>query len=140
MLPERHQASALCKHQGPDAVILIGGLNGHNLHCAELLFADGSSEDETWRWQTLTSMHKTRVKPGLLLQSDNATIQQILVAGGCDQTAELLTISCKNTLDRGQWTFIRPLVNEFYDITLVCFNDRISAFSMRHFVLILSFS
>ncbi len=132
----RHGASALCVKQTPDAVLVVGGTAGK---CAELLYGDTSQAGQSWRWRTLSPMHERRFKPGMLLLTDDEQIQRILVAGGRESTAELLTIACTNTSDRGQWTLIAPLSKLFNETSLVCFNGRILAFGKCHLCLILSF-
>ncbi len=135
----REGASALCVKQAPDVVLVIGGNNGNTLNCAELLYGDASQAGQPWRWRALSPMHKTRLGPGMLLLSGNEEIQRILVAGGYGQSAELLTISCTDTADSGQWTLIAPLSKPFSRSALVCFNGRIFAFGRCRFCLILSF-
>ncbi len=105
----RSGASALCVKQAPDVVLVVGGFKNKSLNCAELLYDDASQAGQPWRWRQLSPMHETCERPGMLLLSGNEEIQRILVAGGSNQTAELLTIACRNTSDRGQWTSIAPL-------------------------------
>ncbi len=98
----RHGASALCVKQAPDAVLFVGGTAGQYV---ELLCGDASQAGQSWRWRKLSPMHERRFHLLLVhLVSDNEENQRILVAGGCNQTVELLTIACKTTSDRGQWT------------------------------------
>ncbi len=120
----RCNASALCVNQAPDIVLVVGG------YCkdAELLYVDASQEGQQWQWRKLSSMHNMRVKPGVLLLSDIGDTKRVLVAGGWENTAELLTVRCTNTGDRGQWTLIAPLSTSFNTTSLVCFNTRILAF------------
>ncbi len=122
----RWKASALCVDQTPDVVLVVGGANDHNyLNCAELLYP--SQTGQPWRWRTLTPMHERRYQPGMLLLSGNEEIQKIVVAGGCKNTAELLTLTWRNTADLGQWTLIAPPPEHFDTTSLVCFNDCILA-------------
>ncbi len=132
----RSGASALCVKQAPDVVLVVGGCKNKFLNCAELLYDDASQAGQPWRWRQLSPMHESRLEPGVLLLSDNEDIQRILVAGGSNQTAELLTISCTNRADHGQWTSIAPFSRKFYETSLVCFNGRILAFGMCSFCLI----
>ncbi len=132
-------ASALCIKQTPDTVLVAGGFSGSKVNCAWLLFSDAGQPGQPWRWRTLTPMREAREEPGMILLNDDEKIQRILVAGGCTKNAELLTIACTNTSDRGQWTFIAPLSKSFRPTLLVCFNGRILAFGRRSFLLILSF-
>ncbi len=132
----RDGASALCVKQDPDAVFVVGGTAGT---CAELLCGDSSQTGQPWHWRTLLPMHESRFKPGMILLTDDGQIQRILVACGCRNTTEMLTIACTNTSDRGQWTLIAPLSKCFYETSLVWFNSRILAFGKCHLCLILSF-
>ncbi len=128
-LPTARQcASAICVKQTPDVVVVVGGVNKSRLNCTELLYGNASQTGQSWRWRTLTSMHEAREKSGVLLLNDGEEIQRILVAGGRNQTAEVLKISCTNAEDRGQWTLIAPLSSAFNETSLVCFNGRILAF------------
>ncbi len=133
----RRFASALCVKQTPYAVLVVGGSAGK---CVELLCGDASQAGQSWRWRTLSPMHESRFKPGVLLLTDDEQIQRILVAGGVSNTTEMLTIACANAADRGQWTLIAPLSKLFEETSLVCFNGRILALGKCHLCLILSFS
>ncbi len=45
--------------------------------------------------------------------SNTGESKQILVVGGWENTTEILTLSCTNTTDRGQWTQNAPLSEKF---------------------------
>ncbi len=132
-------ASALCIKQTPDTVLVSGGFSGSKVNCAWLLYSDAGQAGQPWCWRTLTPMREAREKPGVLLLNDDEEIQKILVAGGCNQTAELLTISCLDTADSGQWTLIAPLSKPFNGSSLVWFDGCMLAFGRCRSCLILSF-
>ncbi len=134
----RRSASALCVKQTPDVVLVVGGYGKKCLNFAELLYGDASQAGQPWCWRTISQMHESRMRPGMLLLSGNEEIQRILVAGGCDQSAELLTIACTDTADSGQWTLIAPLSKPF-NATLVWFHGRLLAFGRCRCCLILAF-
>ncbi len=125
----RRGASALCVKQTPDVVLTVGGYNVNSwLNCAELLYAHTRQTDQPWRWRTLSLMHEWRTKPGMRLLPGCEDTQRILLAGGDRKTAELLTISCTDAKDQGQWTLIAPLSKRFYKPSLLFFNGRVLAF------------
>ncbi len=124
----RSGASALCVNQNLNAVLVAGSYS--YLNCADFLYVDATQAGQPWRWRTLAPMHQSGVKPGMLLLNGSEESQRILVAGGYTRTTELLTISCINSADRGQWTLITPLSAPFDNTFLVCFNGRLFAIGM----------
>ncbi len=129
----RRCASALHINHTADFVLVIGGWTNRDQSCAELLYANQIGQP--WRWRTLTPMHECRAKAGMLLLSGNEELQRILVVGGFKETTEILTISCTNTKDRGQWTQLAPSSKKFFETSLVFFNGRILAIGMFHMCL-----
>ncbi len=99
--------------------------------CAEILFqSDDGSGNETWRWRTIAPMNNRRRQAGILSLDHlgDVNVQRVLVAGGNNDTAEILTISCSDEADTGQWTLIEPLKWKFGSTTLTIVDSRILAF------------
>ncbi len=129
----RRCASALHLNHTPDFVHVIGGWTNRDRNWAKLLYA--SQRGQPWRWRTLTSMQECRTKAGMLLLSGDEKTQRILVVGGHRDTTELLTISCTNTQDRGQWTLLAPSSKFLFQAHLLFFNGRILAIGRFHMYL-----
>ncbi len=130
----RYCASALCLRARPEAVLVVGGMDifsSETPRCAELLThtegASGGGEG-AWRWRKLNEMNEGRIdRPGMLLLHAGGDRQRVLVAGGGSGTADILQLSCSDPSDRGQWTRIAPLSEEFFETLLVEFSSRIFA-------------
>ncbi len=114
-------------------MLLLGGQSDiYFSRCAEMLFQlDDGGGSETWRWRTLAPMNNERRKPGVLRLDnlgDAKGVQKVLVVGGRTNTAEMLTISCSDEADLGQWTLIEPLRWMTKCAFLAATNRRILAF------------
>ncbi len=98
--------------------------------CAEMLCWSDDGGSDTWRWRTIAPMNNARSQPGRLRLDylGDADIQKVLVAGGNNDTAEILTISCSDEADMGQWTLIEPLTRQFNLTFLSATSGRILAF------------
>ncbi len=115
----------------PDVVLHVGGETDMiNCRYAEILFQSGDGGSETWRWRVIAPMNSRRSYPGLLKLDHlgDVNVQKVLVAGGAEDTAEILTILCRDEADMGQWTHIKPLNWKFDFTCLTATSDRIIAF------------
>ncbi len=75
-------------------------------------------------------MNNRRRQPGILSLDHlgDVNVQKVLVAGGNNDTSEILTISCSDEADKGQWTLIEPLKWKLGSTILTIVDSRILAF------------
>ncbi len=112
-------------------MLLVGGETDIYLcRCAEILCQSNDGNSVTWRWRTIASMRNRRINPGVLKLDHlgDANVQKVLIAGGRTDTAEILTISCSDEADLGQWTLIETLNRKFECTYLATTSSRILVF------------